>query len=109
MDVGNVFADVENADVALISGSNTTANHPVAATFMKQAAREGKTKIIVVEPRRIDMADHAEMFLQIRSGTDVAFYNAMMNVIIEEGRSVRSGAMLDLVADEETIQRYLGV
>ncbi len=82
--VTNVFGDVGNAEVALITGSNTTANHPVAATFMKQAAREGRTKIIVVEPRRIDMADHAEMFLQIRPGTDVAFYNAMMHVLIEE-------------------------
>jgi formate dehydrogenase major subunit len=82
--VTNVFGDVENAKVALITGSNPTDNHPVAATFMKQAAREGKTKIIVVEPRRIDMADHAEMFIQLRLGTDVAFYNAVMNVLIEE-------------------------
>jgi formate dehydrogenase major subunit len=82
--VTNVFGDVENAEVTLITGSNATANHPVAATFMKQAAREGKTKIIVVEPRRIDMADHAEMFVQIRSGTDVAFYNGVMNVLIGE-------------------------
>ncbi len=82
--VTNVFGDVHNAEVALITGSNTTVNHPVAATFMKQAVRQGKTKIIVVEPRRIDMADHAEMFLQIRSGTDVAFYNALMHVLIEE-------------------------
>ena len=82
--VTNVFGDVENAEVALITGSNTTANHPVAATFMKQAVREGKTKIILVEPRRIDMADHADMFIQLRPGTDVAFYNAVMNVLIEE-------------------------
>jgi formate dehydrogenase major subunit len=82
--VTNVFGDVGNAEVALITGSNPTDNHPVAATFMKQAAKEGKTRIIVVEPRRIDMADHAEMFIQIRSGTDVAFYNAVMHVLVEE-------------------------
>jgi len=82
--VTNVFGDVKNADVALITGSNTTANHPVAATFMKQAAKSGRTKLIVVEPRRIEMADHAEVFLQIRSGTDVACYNAWMHVLIEE-------------------------
>jgi formate dehydrogenase major subunit len=82
--VTNVFADVKNADVALISGSNTTANHPVAASFMKQAVRSGRTKLIVVEPRRIEMADHAEVFLQIRPGTDVACYNAWMHVLIEE-------------------------
>jgi formate dehydrogenase major subunit len=82
--VTNVFGDVKNADVALITGSNTTANHPVAATFMKQAAKSGRTKLIVVEPRHIEMADHAEVFLQIRSGTDVACYNAWMHVLIEE-------------------------
>jgi formate dehydrogenase major subunit len=82
--VTNVFADVENADVALIAGSNTTANHPVAATFMKQAVKSGRTKIIVVETRHIEMADHAEVFLQIRPGTDVACYNAWMHVLIEE-------------------------
>jgi len=82
--VTNVFADVKNADVALITGSNTTANHPVAATFMKQAAKSGRTKIIVVEPRHVDIADHAEIFLQIRPGTDVACYNAWMHVLIEE-------------------------
>jgi formate dehydrogenase major subunit len=82
--VTNVFADVKNADVALITGSNTTANHPVAASFIKQAARSGRTKLIVVEPRHIEMADHAEVFLQIRPGTDVACYNAWMHVLIEE-------------------------
>ncbi|MEE9208628.1 MAG: formate dehydrogenase subunit alpha [Gemmatimonadota bacterium] len=82
--VTNVFADVKNADVALIAGSNTTENHPVAATFMKQAAKSGRTKLIVVETRHIPMADHAEIFLQIRPGTDVAMYNAWMHVLIEE-------------------------
>lgn len=82
--VTNVFADVKNADVALIAGSNTTGNHPVAASFIKQAARSGRTKLIVVDTRYIEMADHAEAFLQIRPGTDVAFYNAWMHVLIEE-------------------------
>jgi len=83
--VTNVFGDVQNADVALIAGSNTTGNHPVAATFIKQARKSGRTKLIVVEPRRIQMADHADYFLQIDSGTDVAFYNSWMHVLIEEG------------------------
>ncbi|MEE8594515.1 MAG: molybdopterin-dependent oxidoreductase, partial [Gemmatimonadota bacterium] len=83
--VTNVFGDVRNADVALIAGSNTTGNHPVAATFIKQARKSGRTKLIVVEPRRIEMADHADYFLQINSGTDVALYNSWMHVLIEEG------------------------
>jgi formate dehydrogenase major subunit len=82
--VTNVFGDVKNADVALITGSNTTVNHPVAATFMKQARKSGRTRIIVVEPRRIEMADHADLFLQINPGTDVALYNAWMHVLLDE-------------------------
>lgn len=82
--VTTTYGDVENADVALLAGTNTTANHPVAATFFKQAAKQG-TKLIVVDPRREAIADHADYFCRIKPGTDVAFYNAIMNVIIEEG------------------------
>jgi formate dehydrogenase major subunit len=57
----------------------------VAATFIKQARKSGRTKLIVVEPRRIEMAEHADYFLQINSGTDVALYNSWMHVLIEEG------------------------
>lgn len=82
--VTNSFADIRHAEVALLTGSNTTANHPVAATFFKEAARHG-TKIILVDPRRVDMADHASTFCRIRPGSDVAFYNAVMHVIVAEG------------------------
>jgi formate dehydrogenase major subunit len=82
--VTTTYGDVANAELALVTGSNTTANHPVAATFFKQAAAAG-TKILVVDPRWTPLCDHAWRFCQIRSGSDVAFYNAMMNVIIAEG------------------------
>jgi formate dehydrogenase major subunit len=82
--VTTTYGDVRNAEVAILTGTNTTSNHPVAATFFKDAARSG-TKLIVVDPRRSGMSDHAWRFCQIRSGTDVAFYNGMMHVIIEEG------------------------
>lgn len=81
--VTNTFADVARADVALIAGSNTTANHPVAATFIKDAAKHG-TKVIVVDVRKHDIADFATHFAQIKSGTDVAFYNGLMHVLIAE-------------------------
>jgi formate dehydrogenase major subunit len=81
--VTTTYGDIRNAEVALLTGTNTTANHPVAASFFKEAARRG-TKIIVVDPRRSDIAGHAWRFCRIRSGSDVAFYNAMMNVIIEK-------------------------
>ncbi len=82
--VTTTFGDIQNSDFAIITGSNTTANHPVAATFFKEAAARG-TKLLVVNPIHIPIADHAWRFCQIRSGSDVAFYNAMMHVIIEEG------------------------
>ncbi len=82
--VTNVFSDVHNADVALVTGSNTTANHPVAATFIKDAAANGTT-LIVIDSRETGIARHAHLFLQIHAGSDVALYNAMMNVMIDEG------------------------
>ncbi|MBP89437.1 MAG: formate dehydrogenase subunit alpha [Planctomycetaceae bacterium] len=81
--VTNVFADVARSSVALITGSNATSNHPVAATFMKEAARNG-TKLIMVDVRRHDLADFATHFAQIKPGSDVAFYNGVMHVLISE-------------------------
>jgi len=82
--VTNVFADVARADVVLITGSNATANHPVAATFIKDAAKRG-AKLVVVDPRRHDLVDFATHFAQIKSGSDVAFYNGVMHCLIDEG------------------------
>ena len=82
--VSNVFADVKHADVAMLIGTNTTENHPVAATFFKEAAKNG-TKLIVIDPRRPGTADFATHFVQFRPGTDVAFLNALLHVIVEEG------------------------
>jgi formate dehydrogenase major subunit len=82
--VSNVFADVAFADVAMLIGTNTTENHPVAATFFKEAAKRG-TKLICIDPRRPDTADFATHYVRFRPGTDVAFLNALLHVIIEEG------------------------
>jgi formate dehydrogenase major subunit len=82
--VTNTFGGIGDSDVALLIGTNTTANHPVAATFFKQAAARG-TKLIVIDPHRPDVANYAWRYVRLRSSTDVAFYNAMIHVIIEEG------------------------
>jgi formate dehydrogenase major subunit len=82
--VTNTFAGIAQAEVALLAGTNTTANHPVASSFFKQAAARG-TKLIVVDPRRPDVARYAWRYARIRPGTDVAFYNGLMNVILAEG------------------------
>jgi len=81
--VTNVVRDIENAEVAMLSGCNPSANHPVAASFIKQAAANG-TKLLVVNVRRPSIADYAEQYVQIRSGSDVAFYNAVLHVLIDE-------------------------
>lgn len=81
----NSIEELENSDVILLTGSNTTEMHPVIASYMKRAVRKGRTKIIVVDSRRIDMVDHAEMWLRMKPGSDVAWLNGMMNVIIAEG------------------------
>jgi formate dehydrogenase major subunit len=82
--VSNVFGDVQYADVAIVIGSNATENHPVAATFFKQAAERGTT-LIVIDPRRPALADHAQYYISYKPGTDVAFLNGVMHVIISEG------------------------
>ena len=82
--VSTTYGDVINADVAILAGTNTTANHPVASSFFKQARRRG-TKLIVVDPRRERIADHADVYCPIKPGTDVAFYNGVMHEVIKLG------------------------
>jgi len=79
--VTNVFSDVARADVALVTGSHTASNHPVAATFIKEAAKRN-TDLIVVDVRQQEMTRFAKHFAQIRPGTDVAFYNGLMHELI---------------------------
>jgi formate dehydrogenase major subunit len=82
--VSTTYADVANAEVVIITGSNPTANHPVASSFFKQARRRG-TKIIYVDPRASGVSEHADYYCQVKPGTDVAFYNAIMHEVIRLG------------------------
>jgi formate dehydrogenase major subunit len=82
--VSTTYGDVINADVAIVTGSNPTANHPVASSFFKQARRRGTT-IIYVDPRADKMSQHADIFCQVKPGTDVAFYNGVMHEVIRLG------------------------
>jgi formate dehydrogenase major subunit len=81
--VSDIFSNARHSDFLLLTGTNTTANHPVAATFFKQAAKNG-TRILIIDPRRPQIADFATWYCSIRPGTDVAFYNALMHVMIAE-------------------------
>jgi formate dehydrogenase major subunit len=81
----NSVAELEHADVILLTGSNPTENHPVIATFMKRGILQNGTKLIVVDPRAIDMTRFATLWLRQKSGSDVAWLNGMMHVILKEG------------------------
>ncbi|MDO9059615.1 MAG: molybdopterin-dependent oxidoreductase, partial [Bradyrhizobium sp.] len=78
------FAAATDAEVIIVIGANPTVNHPVAATFIKNAAKKG-AKLIVMDPRRQTLSRHAHMHLQFKPGADVAMLNAMLHTIITEG------------------------
>jgi formate dehydrogenase major subunit len=82
--VSNPVRDVAKAEVVIVIGANPTVNHPVAASFIKNAVHGG-TRLIVMDPRRSDLARVAHRFLQFKADTDVALLNALMNVIVTEG------------------------
>jgi len=81
----NSYQDYEEAGCIVIIGSDANANHPVAASRMRRAIVENNAKLIVINPRRIDMCDFAEIWLRPRPGTDVALLNGMAKVILDEG------------------------
>ncbi|MHA2307767.1 MAG: formate dehydrogenase subunit alpha [Candidatus Heimdallarchaeaceae archaeon] len=81
----NSISDLTNdAEVIFIIGSNTTEAHPIIGIKIKQAVITEKSKLIVADPREIELADYAEIYLQHKPGSDVALINAMMKVILEE-------------------------
>ena len=77
------FNECKNSEVIIVIGANPTENHPVAATFFKQAAKRG-AKLVIMDPRGTAMKRHAWKMMQFKNGTDVAMLNAMLNVIVEE-------------------------
>jgi formate dehydrogenase major subunit len=81
----NDIAGIKEADVIMIIGSDTSAAHPVISARIKQAVREGKSKLIVIDPKKIVMADYAEIYAAQRPGTDVAVLNCIMREILLNG------------------------
>jgi formate dehydrogenase major subunit len=77
------FNECKNSDFIIVIGANPTENHPVAATFFKQAAKRG-AKLVVMDPRGQALKRHAWQMMQFKNGTDVALLNGMLNVIIGE-------------------------
>ncbi|HTP98125.1 MAG TPA: formate dehydrogenase subunit alpha [Casimicrobiaceae bacterium] len=103
--VSNPVMDVTQAEVVLLIGANPVVNHPVAATWMKNAVKRG-TKLILVDPRRSELARHATHYLQFKADTDVALLNAMLHTIVEEGLVAQS-FVADRVSEYEEFKRNL--
>ncbi len=103
--VSNPVQDVAEADVIIVIGANPTENHPVAATFMKNAVKNGKT-LIVIDPRRNNLARHAQYVLQFQPDTDVALLNGIMHAVIDQGLADK-----DFIADRtngyEDLKKHL--
>ena len=106
--VSNQVADGTLAEVIIVIGARPNDNHPVAATFMKNAAVNG-SKLIVIEPYSSEMYLHAHAFLQLHPGTDVLLLNGMMHTIINEGlhdQSFIDAHTNGFAALRETVQAY---
>ncbi|MBL8442872.1 MAG: formate dehydrogenase subunit alpha [Zoogloeaceae bacterium] len=78
------FMQAMQADVVILTGCNPSVNHPVAATYFKQAAKRG-TRLIVLDPRGLALGPYAHRMVRFTPGTDVSLFNAMLNVIVTEG------------------------
>ena len=106
--VSNQVSDVEHAGLIFVIGSNPTSNHPVAATWMKNAAQRG-AKIVLADPRVTDLGKHAWRTLQFKADTDVAMLNALIHTVIDEGlvdeEFVRNRAS-NYVALKENVKGY---
>ena len=81
----NTIGCIEKADTILITGSNTSENHPVLSSYVKRAVIQKGAKLIVIDPRRIKISRYADLYLRQNLGSDVAWINGLMHVIIKEG------------------------
>jgi len=79
----NAYNDIEKAQTILVCGANATANHPIVGARIKQAALKG-AKLIVIDPRQIELARYANVHLQLKPGTNIPLLNAMACAIVEE-------------------------
>ena len=82
--MSNSIAEMKDLEVMLITGSNTSETHPVISTFLREAVVKNDAKLIVIDPRRIEMAQFADYFLQLKPGTDVALFQSLAHVIVKE-------------------------
>ena len=81
----NSIREIPDSEAFLIIGSNTTENHPVIASMIKKEVITNGKKLVVVDPRKIEMSKYADIHLQIKPGTNIAILNSFMHVILREG------------------------
>jgi formate dehydrogenase major subunit len=103
----NSFGEFSTAKMFLVIGSNMTEAHPVAATFLKNAVMNG-AKLILVDPRKQPLANFADLFVQIKVGSDIAFLNAVMNVLINEDLYDKSFVETCTVGFDELKAKVMG-
>jgi formate dehydrogenase alpha subunit len=89
----NSYNELLVSNVILITGTNTTEAHPVIGYRIKQAVKSG-TKLIVIDPRKIELVDYADYFLQIKPGTNVALFNGIAHIILKE--NLANHAFIDM-------------
>lgn len=102
----NSFDDIEKAKTILICGSNASENHPIVGARIKQAVLKG-TNLIVIDPRKIELTKYANYHLQLKAGTNIPLFNAMANVILEEGLFDQT-FLEERVEDWEGFKRFIG-
>jgi formate dehydrogenase major subunit len=98
------FTAADTAECIIVIGARPEQNHPVAATYLKNAAKRG-AKLIVADPRGQELGRHATYNLQFKAGTDVALLNAMIHTIIEEGLHDRQYVQSHTEGFEELVER----
>jgi formate dehydrogenase major subunit len=101
----NSFDDIEGAATVLICGCNPTENHPIVGARIKQAALRG-AKLIVIDPRDIELARHAAVHLQLRPGTNVPLLNSLAHVVVTEGL-VDASSLRDRVSDFDSFREFV--
>jgi formate dehydrogenase alpha subunit len=104
----NSMKELRFADCILVTGSNTTEAHPIIALEIKDAVMKNGAKLIVADPRRIDLVRFATLWLRQASGTDVALFNGIMNVILSEGLEDREFIEARTEGFEEFYERVKG-
>ncbi len=81
----NSISEIVDTDAMFVIGSNTTENHPIIGAKMKQAIKKNGSKLIVADPREIELSQYADVYLKLKPGTNIALLNGIMHVIIEKG------------------------